>query len=188
MARRLLEDIEHEAKLRGVRPPKRRGNKPPTSPLQMALRRQAMVQLVSMGASDDEIDATMLERFPEMAPTALGKLRAEALAIINATMLETPVYERAKQKTRLMRQIMRAERKESWSAVFSGERLYADVAGTIAPTTVNINHNVVPAFQVAMARLGEAQLRQLAAGEDAPLGGALETTAEPVVEADDGGD
>lgn len=188
MARRLLADIEREAKARGAKPPKRRGNKPPMSPLQMALRRQAMIQLVSMGADDFEIEVTMRERFPDLPPTALGRLRQEARAVIEAQTQETVAYESAKQKTRLMRQITRAERKESWSAVFSGERLYADVAGTIKPVNVNVSHSFVPAFNAALARLSEGQLKQLAAGEDAPLGGVVEATLEPVPEKKASGD
>lgn len=80
---------------------------------------------------------------------------------------------RARQLARLGYSIRRAMDANRWSACFSGERVYAEVAGTLAPTRVNVNANSTFRLGVAAAVSGmsDEEIEKLA-NEEALQGAA----------------
>jgi hypothetical protein len=167
-------------------PPKHKpGPAAPPSEVELAKRRQKMMQLVVMGGTPDEIQTEMRAAFPAMSEQVVRKLHREVRDALEDTARETIIMDRAKQKRRLHGWIAQAVKDRDWSAVASLENTYSRVAGTASPITVNHNHATEAtrsALERTLAAMGEEQARRLLAGEEVSLGAPeiIETTAEPV--------
>lgn len=153
------------------------------SKLEQHERRKAMVVLDANRMSLDDMVEAMTKRFPTMTATAVRRLRDEVREELVDLDKEALPLIKQRQLTRLHRQIVKAEKSESWNAVAALERTYAAVAGTLEPLQVNVNVDATlrEAVTHVLAGLTPDQLQGLVAGQlTAPPATPINTEGEAV--------
>jgi hypothetical protein len=176
----------------GRTPPRNKAT-PPTPPAEMFKRRQLMRELLLRNAPMDQIvgsfaDAADKGFFAHVNEQQLKRLVQECKQALESESLESVHIERLKAKQRLHGHIAKAAAAGHHGAVMQGERLLAEITGTLMPVVVHVNDTTqafTDALTNTLSAMGPQQLQALLDGEDVPLGGTYETTAEPA-EASDG--
>lgn len=162
---------------------------PPTPPAEMNKRRQLMREMLLRSQPRDQIRATFEQAAEngQLSPindVQFNRLYTEGSKALEELTIENVHIEKMKAKQRLHGHIAKASAAGHHGAVMAGERLLAEISGTLAPTVVQFSDTtqaLTNAIVEALTEIGPAQLEaMLEEGDVAPIGGVVVTTATPM--------
>lgn len=136
-----------------------------------------MNEMVLFSTSRQQRLVLMQREFPGITEAAIDKLFTRVNKALEEDAIDLARNEKAKQKRRLLGHISAFKAKGQGGPVMQGERLYADIAGTMAPVRHSHEHTVSQSFRAAFeestSQLDEQQIAGLLAGEVVPMGAAM---------------
>ncbi len=154
----------------------------PTPDHEMNVRRNTIAELVALGRDRDDVRIMMQQKFPDMPPHAIERMRVHAQRAFEQGTAESLSTKRAKQERRIQSLVSRCRQKGDLKAEVSAEKLLADLNGTLAPREIVISADAATrdALAAVLTILPLQTLRALAGGQHVPLGDVGPNGQQPI--------
>jgi len=137
------------------------------TPAEYEARRQTVAQLVALGVTPSQLRRALADQGYPVSDAVARREHREVLHAFQQEIAEREPFFRAAQIQRLESDLARWRRDGKWQAVVQTEALLSRIAGTTAPTRVDVRvaaHVVVrEALVEVVSSLSEAELDALAA-------------------------